>query len=363
MSHRVLHVSESFGGGVLAAIRDYARATPEVEHHLLYSTHLDAPIDRGVLRDFKTASKMPTGHMSAVKAVRRRRKELRPQVVHAHSSFAGAYVRLALRASTSRGPEPRIVYTPHCFAFERLDIGGAGRAVYRLLEWLLARNTHAFAACSPREAFLARSLNRRSQVVFVPNVAPMPRHPISLPSFSEVRQFNIVGGGRIRGGHLSQKDPYFFAQAIEAAKEHGYSLRAKWIGGGDRAVAEALEAAGVFVTGWVTRERAIEHLADADIYFHTAAWEGFPVSILEADALGIPQVIRSIPAFQGIPLPNMITHPRQLPAVLKGLTSERSRFENVKRIRDALSSNSGEDQANALREVWNFTERTRPNDV
>ena len=31
----VLHVVEAFGGGVAAAVRDYARAVPECEHHLL----------------------------------------------------------------------------------------------------------------------------------------------------------------------------------------------------------------------------------------------------------------------------------------------------------------------------------------
>ncbi|WP_223286226.1 hypothetical protein [Kocuria atrinae] len=31
----VLHVVEAFGGGVAAAVRDYARATPECDHHLL----------------------------------------------------------------------------------------------------------------------------------------------------------------------------------------------------------------------------------------------------------------------------------------------------------------------------------------
>ncbi len=61
-----------------------------------------------------------------------------------------------------------------------------------------------------------------------------------------------------------------------------------WIGGagGSRGVAgaEALRSAGVPVSGWLARGRVLAELERATAYLHWTAWDGLPLSVLEAMA-------------------------------------------------------------------------------
>ena len=59
---------------------------------------------------------------------------------------------------------------------------------------------------------------------------------------------------------------------------------------GDR----ALHAAGVPCTGWLPRADALEHLGQATAYLHWTAWDGFPLSILEAVARNVVVVARDL---------------------------------------------------------------------
>ena len=163
---RVLHVAESFGGGVANAIRDYVTSTPEFEHALLYATRADAPLTSRDLIGLADAVEMPDGHLSRVRFIRQETQRRKPTILHAHSSFGGGYARLA----GSQRDVP-IVYTPHCFSYERRDVGPVVRALLRAAEGLLARNTSVIAACSPREAQLAK-VSPHTPVVYVPNITP-----------------------------------------------------------------------------------------------------------------------------------------------------------------------------------------------
>jgi len=41
----------------------------------------------------------------------------------------------------------------------------------------------------------------------------------------------------------------------------------------------------------------LEKLSNADFYFHTAAWDGFPISVLEAAKMNKPMILREIGPF------------------------------------------------------------------
>ncbi|WP_155487378.1 glycosyltransferase, partial [Vibrio campbellii] len=67
-----------------------------------------------------------------------------------------------------------------------------------------------------------------------------------------------------------------------------------WIGGGERELEDQLRAQGIKVTGMIPRDEVVSLLKTSDLYLHTAAWEGMPLTILEAAKLHLPMVIRSI---------------------------------------------------------------------
>jgi glycosyltransferase involved in cell wall biosynthesis len=72
--------------------------------------------------------------------------------------------------------------------------------------------------------------------------------------------------------------------------------RVKWIGGGksDSPGAIALRDAGIEMTGWVLRDRTLQELSQSAIYLHWTAWDGLPLSILEAMALDVIVVASDI---------------------------------------------------------------------
>lgn len=313
MPGSVVHVAESFSSGVRAAITEYARSTPELAHHLVYARRADAPLFPHELEPFASATEMVGGHLARVRQIRRVLDAHPDAVVHAHSSFGGVYARLAVSRRRRT-----IVYSPHCFAFERRDLPAAATWTYRLAERILSHNTTTFVVCSPRELDLAQRLGGARGAVFAPNIAPEEATASASTAMPSPRLV-VIGSGRTS----LQKDPAYFAAAVSAAREAGIELDAVWAGGDGVAELDGLlRDAGIEVTGWVTQEEVAKRLAQATVYLHTAAWEGFPISVLEAAAAGLPIVVRDAPCFQGWGFPRVLEEPAQFADVLRTLGSD-----------------------------------------
>jgi hypothetical protein len=191
----ILHVVQKFSSGVGSAIAQYTQSVPELDHHLLSGTAVDAEGDLADQARFTSVHRMEGSVRAKVRQIREVVRQLRPDVVHAHSSHGGAYVRLAVpRADTY------LVYTPHCYAFERLDVGLPTRAALWAAEALLAVNTSAFAACSSREWALSAWRTHRAPRYLVPNIAPpaaaapRPRRARAAPA----PQWSPVAAGSVR---------------------------------------------------------------------------------------------------------------------------------------------------------------------
>lgn len=305
---RVLHVSDAFGGGVVSSLLAMVEATPEVDHHLLAQSrrgdHTGADLDGR----FASVATLPPDLIRAVTAVRRAARELFPDVVHAHSSVAGAVVRLAGLDG------PRIVYSPHCFAFERRDLGRVERLAYTGIERALARRTDLLVAVAPHEMELAAALGHR-RIAYTPNRTTTAVG--GRARFAELPR--VVAVGRV----CRQKDWRFFLH-VKRYAEQQLGLRATWtwLGGGDPAGESRLRAAGVEVTGWMDRGSVLTALTQAQIYLHTAAWEAAPISVLEAAALGLPLALRSIAPLRSMALPGLAESAPALAARLVELGDE-----------------------------------------
>ncbi|MDJ0333774.1 glycosyltransferase [Salinibacterium sp. G-O1] len=335
---RVLHVVESWGSGVRAAVLEFATLTPEFEHHLLRGVSRSEFADDGEAV-FASIHDLPSGLLPSMAAVRSRAAQLFPDVVHAHSSHAGMAVRLALRSTRRR----RVVYSPHCFAFERTDLPWAVRSAVRVAERALAANTSVVAACSRAEASSASS----RRVVFVPNVS---RIPATAPRAGQDSR-RIVTVGRVG----AQKDPDFFRDAVDLLRHSGHTIEPRWIGAGDDAAATArLEAAGIATTGWLVAADAFRELAGARLYLHTARWEGFPLAILEAIDLGIPVIAREVPTLAGaIATPGIRTPAQMADAAAELLAGGADATgRNLDAWRTLLAGNTVEQQAAALRRAY-----------
>jgi glycosyltransferase involved in cell wall biosynthesis len=328
-------------------VLQFVSATPEHEHHLLRGVRRAEFASEDEQR-FASVGVLPAGPLAARRAILNGVRAVQPDVVHAHSSFAGFFVRTALRRSATR----RIVYSPHCFAFERRDIAAPVRLAIRLVERVLARNTDTIAACSPGEARTASRLRAR-RVVYVPNVATIP----ALAMLEHRDPNRVVAVGRIG----AQKDPDFFRATVLQLRRNGHpDLDARWIGDGDDRVAKLrLERSGIPTSGWLSSFDAHRALGQAGVYLHTARWEGFPVSILEAIELGIPVIAREVPTMSGAIATPGITTPEQMAAAAEELLhgGETARHANLAAWQRRLAENTPERQARALEAAYRASAR------
>lgn len=347
----VLHVIESLGGGVAAVVEDYVAHAPAFTHHVIAARRPGHDIADSIERMASTYVIMEAGHAGRVRQVRRLIRQLKPSIVHGHSSLGGVYARLG-----ALGLPTRVVYTPHCFAFERTDVSWATRTAFIAAEAVMSRWTDVVAAVSPREASLARRLGARV-VIHVPNVAGasvavLPKRtgpPRAGDSSSRPSRYVIGTLGRIS---LQKGLPYFI-DSVRAARELDLDVDWVWIGAGMPEDEDSLRRAGVQITGWCTRSAAMSHLASLDVYVHTAAWEGAPISILEAAALGTPVVARALPALEGQPVGIRVQSPEALAAAIAGLIQRpQSLSEALARMSERAQFLTPEIQADRLVRVY-----------
>jgi glycosyltransferase involved in cell wall biosynthesis len=164
----------------------------------------------------------------------------------------------------------------------------------------------------------------------------------------------VVSTGRLG----PQKDPAAFADVVTALRAADPAITAEWIGDGDPALKVRLEERGVTVSGWIPTAEVAERLAAAGVYVHTAAWEGFPLAVLEAVAAGVPVVARDIAAFQGMPR-EWLFHDSAAAAGLIRAALQRP-AENVGAWQRALSGDTAEAQRAALLGLYEVGAAPRP---
>lgn len=342
-SRTVLHVSEAFGGGVVAAVRAHVAATPEFRHLLAFSDRLEAPLTGHDLDPFDALVTLPHEPLAAIRTIRRAARKQHVDIVHAHSATGGALARVAVRSS-----DIPIVYTPHCFAHLRRDRSGLSRAAYRAVEKRMATNTTVYAACAPYEYEQCKQLGADVPRVYVPNALTDTDRP-PLAGNDDNGRLHILGVGRL----FPQKDPEFFAAAVESVRATGIAVDATWIGDGESHLRRRLLAADIEVTGWLPREESLRRLAQpGGIYLHSALWEGFPFAILEASAAGLPVIIRHIPTLAAFEFPHEVRDPGDVPLAVKELAEPHSRTEAVEAAAAVLSGNNSDAARTALLEAY-----------
>ena len=332
---RVLHVTEALGGGVQSAIANYIDHLPEIEH-AVYSRARDGQSTYSWSRP--VPHERYTGGLAGffVRLVRKVRQE-RPDIVHLHSSFAGA-ARAVLPPGTA------MVYSPHCYAMERRDLGAVPRAGFAAAEWLLARRTRAVVAVSPREAELSRRLSPRVPAVVALNPAPFEA-PAARVDASDPAEVVMVG--RIS----PQKDPGLFAAVAAATRDAPW--RYVWIGDGDPGARDRLERAGVEVTGWTPPAEAAKRVASARLYLHSAAWEGGPLSTIEAAKLGTPVLARDIPSMSSLGYALAGERPEQLAGAVTRYFADPGYARQVERRTAAVAdASSPAAMSAALRDAY-----------
>ncbi|MGU3432777.1 glycosyltransferase family 4 protein [Actinomycetes bacterium M1A6_2h] len=333
---KIVHVSEAFGGGLRSAIVNYIHGADGFEHHLFVRTRVghetfDVP-------DTATMHVFDGDLLEFLLEARKFVMDNECDIVHLHSSYAGL-----LRAVLPRGT--RIVYSPHCYAME------AGhppfkRAVYWAVERALASRDQMLMAVSPRELEIGHELRWSMPSREVPNAAT----PLTLvgPAQAPKGRPTVVMLGRV----ADQKDPKFFAEVCDIVGTDRFDF--VWIGSGDEG-REHLDRARVRITGWLNPTETRETLQAADLYLHTAAWEGAPLSTLEAAEVGCPVLSRSIPSMVSLGYALAGTTPTEVANNVEKFFSDPDYQEQVRiQAKEVTKSFSFARMASRLVEAYEF---------
>jgi glycosyltransferase involved in cell wall biosynthesis len=234
----------------------------------------------------------PRVDLAAGVALARAVRELRPDVVHAHSSKAGAVARLA-RVLHPRVP---LVYTPHGYAFAGHFSRREQRAAYRGIERLLSPLANRVVCVCEAEARLARSVGAGERVRVIHNGIEPAR-----PGPGDARIARIAQRGPVIGALTMLRPGKGLETLIDAAPAmlaRHPAAQIAIVGDGpelgtlrDRAQSRGV-AHAVHFPG--SSDRPLEALRAVDVFVHPSWAESFPYVLLEAMTLGKPIVASDV---------------------------------------------------------------------
>jgi glycosyltransferase involved in cell wall biosynthesis len=219
--------------------------------------------------------------------------DLRPDLVHAHSSKAAAVVRLG----RLRFPRLPVVYTPHGYAFAGFFAHRFERVAYREAERALAPLTTRVIAVCRAEARLASSLGASRKVRVVLNgIEPQDAEsdPDESLSILAGRGPIVCAVARLQAG----KGIEILIDAMPAVLARHREAQLAVIGDGplrtalrERASARGLEGSVHFLGEHANPRRA---LRSAQVFVLPSLAESLPYVLLEAMAAGLPIVASAV---------------------------------------------------------------------
>ncbi|MEO9652455.1 MAG: glycosyltransferase [Roseobacter sp.] len=210
-------------------------------------------------------------------------------VLHGHSSKAGALIRLLPRKIPGRR-----IYTPHAFRTMDPTMGARGAKVYGTIERLLASRADQIIAVSGAEK------NHAIELGICPEKVTTVVNGAALPSNADrgaARKFMSLSEDDVAVGFIGrlddQKAPLRFVQAVSLASQHASNIKGIVVGDGQlRSAAETQSKTdSVKFLGWQDGPALFPGL---DIFCMTSHYEAMPYTLVEALHAGIPIVTTAV---------------------------------------------------------------------
>lgn len=276
---KILHIVEPFATGVLSFLIDLTkRQVEEYEIYILYGIrpltppNVESLFDKRIhlikVNDFKGALGTVL-NPKAYRTINKYYKQIKPDIIHLHSSAAGFVGRWSIPCSKTK-----VFYTPHGYSFLMQDGSALKRMIYWWIEYLSAKRSAKTVACSEGEYKEAYKLSTNS--TYVNNGLNIKElEPYIQQSQTLHQPIRVCTSGRI----LYQKNPKLFNEIAQLTP----NIEFIWIGEGE--LKTELTSKNIKVTGWISREKALETLQSADVFILPSLWEGLPISLLEAMCL------------------------------------------------------------------------------
>ena len=302
---RVLHVAEAAGGveRYLETLFKYSK--DKVENILVCSQNYD-------YKKFKTLADRvivlnmahdidPSSDIKVERTLRRIIKQLKPDIVYAHSSKAGAFARIA-----DLGLKNKVIYNPHGWAFN-MQQSAKKKEMYKWIEKISAHFCNKIVCISDaeKESALREKICKPSKLQVIYNGIDLEEIEKTTPMSRA--QLGITEGTFVVGmvGRLSkQKAPDTFVKSARLIKEKIPNAFFLMVGDGElRDQVESLInqynlSSSFLITGWVDNPTA--YMKIMDIGMLLSRWEGFGLVLPEYMACGVPIIATNVDAIFNI---------------------------------------------------------------
>jgi glycosyltransferase involved in cell wall biosynthesis len=269
-------VVEALGGGVFTYVSQLSNdLSADFDVYVAYATRSQTPEN---FKDFFNPNvnlvevkkfgnlKNIFSDIKVIKELRRIEEEIKPDIIHLHSSIAGGFGRLAFK-----GKNNTVIYTPHGYSYLMVGENTFMGKMYKTMEKFLGKkNCITLTCCKSEEeeakkfsentAYIETGVNLADLSASLDNVYPVNRG-----------EFTVYTLGRI----CIQKQPQLFNQIAMLTPEAKFI----WIGVGE--LKDELKAPNIEITGWKPRKDALALAKGADIFILCSLGEAIAMSLIE----------------------------------------------------------------------------------
>ena len=274
---KILMVCEAFGGGVFTYVSQLCNdMCDDFKVYLAYSVRpqtpknykdfLDPRVELIQIKSFNGKNLLNIfNDRKIIQELRQIEKEVKPDIIHLHSSIAGGVGRLAFK-----GKDNTVIYTPHGYAHILMGSGVKSR-IYYLIEKHLGKKNCLTLTCCESEDEVAKSLCQKT--AYIETGVNLEDLSAALDGIEPLKgeRFTVFTLGRA----CVQKQPQLFNQIAELVPEADFV----WIGNGE--LENLLTAPNLTVTGWKPRKEALAMAKGADAFILCSLGEAIAMSLIE----------------------------------------------------------------------------------
>lgn len=237
------------------------------------------------------------GDIKSFFEIRKIIKEIKPDIVHCHSSKAGFSARIAAKSCGTK----MIIYSPHAYFFLKYKPNSIKFRIFVMAEKILSRYfTHKTITTSVGEdaAFLNNKVDNKDKRVLIEHGVTI-KHYTEKELFDERKKYivdeeNILVGAMAR--FENQKDPIGTFKIMQEISKKCLNVKCVFWGNGSyyneiKLMNEENDNM-VFLPG--ETDTPDLNLACLDIYLTASLYEGLPYTLLTALGYGLPVVASNV---------------------------------------------------------------------
>lgn len=310
MKKKILLISESMGGGlrkhIVQLIENIDKKKFDI--YLIYGTRTNDDTFKKQLQCLSSqCTLIPceifnreiniSNDIKTLLFLNKKIKEIKPNIVHCHSSKAGALGRLAAKINSVS----KIYYTPHAYSFLAPEFSNIKKIFFILIEKFLSRymTTLTFnVSKGEKNKALVSNLDKNKKFKVIYNGL----HDLNFPDKNVIKQsLGIPENSYVIGTNARmsvQKNPYLFAKIAKEIIGNYNDIYFIWAGDGPlmEEIKKFIELNKLEKNFILLGDRDDTELIVCayDIFLSTSDYEGLPYAPIEAKRAGIPIIASDV---------------------------------------------------------------------